>query len=309
MSCWLVAPLLGALLAHSARRLTPFAIGLPSRPLPFSLPLMEGLGALLAFLAACQEELSPRWLSHACLLFLLLLATGCDYYRKVIPTWICLGGPWFALLFSFWPVTRMPASTLGATPLAQALDLDPQSAFLPALLAVVGWLVGFLTLECFRRIMGKLGGLEVMGMGDSYLLGLIGAFAGPGAVLLTVLPASLLGILHWPYFRWVKGIDHLPFGPALAMGGWLTLFYQHELLGAVERMMEALQHLAGRARLLVFLALLGSLFFLVWRIRRRAADYAASIEADYAQLDDELHRQKARHKARHMAQPREKGQK
>jgi prepilin signal peptidase PulO-like enzyme (type II secretory pathway) len=222
---------------------------------------------------------------------------SCDYFRKVIPGWICLGAPWFALLFSLWPATRVP-SALGSVALAHALGLPPQSAFLPPVLVVSGWLTGFLALEGFRRIMGKLSGLEVMGMGDSYLLGLIGAFAGPATAALTVLPASLLGILHWPYFRWVRGIDHLPFGPALAMGAWLTLFLQAEMLSTLEAMMTLVQDLAGRARIVIFLLLLASLCFLVWRIRRRAAHYAASIEADYAQLDEELKRHKSQHKGK-----------
>ncbi|MCZ6788268.1 MAG: prepilin peptidase, partial [Planctomycetota bacterium] len=62
-------------------------------------------------------------------------------------------------------------------------------------LAVLGALIAYGALELFRRVFGRIAGLEVMGMGDSKLLGMMGAFLGPQMVLFSLMPGLLCGLV------------------------------------------------------------------------------------------------------------------
>lgn len=74
---------------------------------------------------------------------------------------------------------------------------------------------------------------EAMGMGDVKMMGMVGAILGWKGVLLTTFTGSLLGsIIGMSLMRITgKGRDYrIPFGPFLAAGAIVTLFYGKELL-------------------------------------------------------------------------------
>lgn len=94
--------------------------------------------------------------------------------------------------------------------------------------AFCGMLLGFLLLYA----VGKLGELwfkkEVMGQGDFYLAALLGAGLGSGGALLSIFLAYLLAAaaaLVFLALRKLKFGQYIPFGPALAAGGIITLFW------------------------------------------------------------------------------------
>jgi leader peptidase (prepilin peptidase)/N-methyltransferase len=69
---------------------------------------------------------------------------------------------------------------------------------------------------------------EAMGFGDVLFLMMIGAFAGWQAVLFTILCASVLGSLFAGFWRLIGRSEwgaKIPFGPYLAAGAMLWLFY------------------------------------------------------------------------------------
>jgi leader peptidase (prepilin peptidase) / N-methyltransferase len=74
---------------------------------------------------------------------------------------------------------------------------------------------------------------EAMGFGDVLFLMMIGSFAGWKAVLFTILAASVLGTLIAGMSRLIGRSEwgqKIPFGPYLAAGALLWLFYGVELL-------------------------------------------------------------------------------
>lgn len=74
---------------------------------------------------------------------------------------------------------------------------------------------------------------EAMGYGDLYLLAMIGAFLGWKAVFFTVVAASVLGSVVGIVPRIIGRSEwgqKLPFGPYLAAGGMLWLFYGVQFL-------------------------------------------------------------------------------
>jgi leader peptidase (prepilin peptidase)/N-methyltransferase len=73
----------------------------------------------------------------------------------------------------------------------------------------------------FRILTGK----EGMGYGDFKLLAALGAWIGLGLLPVVILFSSLLGLLSsLILIRQTRGVP-IPFGPYLAMSGWLTFCY------------------------------------------------------------------------------------
>lgn len=74
---------------------------------------------------------------------------------------------------------------------------------------------------------------EVMGMGDVYLVALIGAFVGFPVIIPTIFIAavigSICGIIYLSTTK--KSRDNpIPFGPFLSMGGAIVVILQRQIL-------------------------------------------------------------------------------
>ncbi|MCB1051683.1 MAG: prepilin peptidase [Acidobacteria bacterium] len=279
-----IAIVLGLILGHLIRRATPYLIFLADKKMPFSWPGIELMTAAM-FAIAQLNSLSTSMLIKWCLCALILVAAmASDYYKKVISDWVCYTGIPAGILLSFVFAEDM-VGFFGGVSTLHYFGIGMHSFWAGPVLSVCGLVLGFVSLEGFRRIFGALGGMEVMGMGDSLLLALVGSFVGPGLVLFSILPASIIGMLHWPYYRLVRGINYLPFGPGIAMSGYLMAFYHVYLLQWIDRLFAWYFSLGRSANLLVFLGLFGLLIILVFRIRARAAHYSEMIEKEYQDLE------------------------
>jgi leader peptidase (prepilin peptidase)/N-methyltransferase len=72
-----------------------------------------------------------------------------------------------------------------------------------------------------------------MGHGDFKLLAAIGAWTGLRGILPTILIASLVGAIVGSVWLALKGRDRatpIPFGPYLAVGGWIVFFWGEQLI-------------------------------------------------------------------------------
>ncbi len=75
---------------------------------------------------------------------------------------------------------------------------------------------------------------EVMGMGDVYLVGLIGAFTGFPLIISAIFIAALIGSIFGIIYL---GITHknkdnpIPFGPFLSIGGAIVIILQKQIIG------------------------------------------------------------------------------
>ncbi|MFZ0154085.1 prepilin peptidase [Pseudomonas sp.] len=90
--------------------------------------------------------------------------------------------------------------------------------------AVVGYLSLWSMFWLFKLITGK----EGMGYGDFKLLALIGAWGGWQVLPLTLLLSSVLGAVIGLIMLRVKGLKAstpIPFGPYLAIAGWIALLW------------------------------------------------------------------------------------
>ncbi|MFZ2619579.1 MAG: A24 family peptidase [Alphaproteobacteria bacterium] len=115
----------------------------------------------------------------------------------------------------------LPTTLLG-------LILAPLTLGASVALVVVGLFTGFLLFAFLSLVMYLLTKRESLGLGDAQLLALIGAWGGVTALLPTLLIASFAALAMLPWrgtFGWQKD-GPMPFGPFLALGGWVSVLHQ-----------------------------------------------------------------------------------
>ena len=179
-------------------------------------PFVELLTAVT--FATCAWVFGFSWLLLFALLFTsyLIIGSFIDYDHKILPDQLTLPLTWLGLsLFLF---------------------IDPSAiepSFAPDLKSsVIGALCGYLVLWSIYWLFKIATGKEGMGHGDFKLLAAIGAFVGfkmlPLVIILSTVPGAILGIIAMIINK--KGRDYtIPFGPFLAIAGWITLVWGQPL--------------------------------------------------------------------------------
>jgi len=102
---------------------------------------------------------------------------------------------------------------------------DTQSSLIGAM---SGYLILWSVFQVFRMVTGK----EGMGFGDFKLLAALGAWMGwtllPMIILLSSVVGSIVGITMIVTGQ-AKRQQTIPFGPYLAVAGWIALLWGHEI--------------------------------------------------------------------------------
>jgi leader peptidase (prepilin peptidase)/N-methyltransferase len=180
-------------------------------PIPIRYPLVELAAGLLAAAAALRFGPGGTALAAAGLGLTLLVLTRIDIEHLLLPDAITLPGLWAGLLVN-----------LGG-------------AFTDLRSAVIGAMAGYLTLWLVYHLFKWLTGKEGMGYGDFKLLALLGAWLGWQALPACILIASLVGTVY------AVGViltgrgerqQPFPFGPFLAVAGWINLMWGEALRAA-----------------------------------------------------------------------------
>ena len=165
--------------------------------------------ALVAALTAWRFGFGWQGGAAILLTWSLLLLTLIDLRTQLLPDIITLPLLWLGLLLNLGGLfTSLPAAVLGA---------------------VFGYLSLWAIYHAFRLLTGK----EGMGYGDFKLLALLGAWLGWQVLPLVLLLSALLGaVVGLALIAW-GGHDRrqpIPFGPWLALAGWVALLAGDQLL-------------------------------------------------------------------------------
>jgi leader peptidase (prepilin peptidase) / N-methyltransferase len=173
-------------------------------------PVVEMAGALLFALAYLHFGPSLRLVAALILLSLLIAITAIDLDHQIIPDVLSLPGIALGL------VTSLAPGAIGWK--ASALGL------------LVGGGVFLVIIVVSSVVLGQPG----MGVGDVKLGAMLGAFLGWRLALLTILLSVLVGgvLAAGLMATGRKGRkDPVPFGPFLALGGVVSLFWGDAILG------------------------------------------------------------------------------
>jgi leader peptidase (prepilin peptidase) / N-methyltransferase len=171
-------------------------------------PTVEAVNGLAYGLIAWYFGIGWQSLVYAALFSALLAVSYIDFDYQIIPDVITLPGIGFGLLAA---VTVLPIGFLDS---------------------VLGLLVGGGVLFGLAWISPYLFGKEGMGGGDIKLLAMIGAFLGWKPVVLTMLIGAIVGAgvgVTLITFKVLRRDQYLPFGPFLALGAIISMFFHHEL--------------------------------------------------------------------------------
>jgi leader peptidase (prepilin peptidase)/N-methyltransferase len=171
-------------------------------------PVIEALSGLLSAYAAWHFGFSIAALAALVFIWALIALTFIDFDTQLLPDVITLPLLWLGLL------------------------LNLQDTYTSLGNAVVGAVVGYLALWSVYWLFKLATGKEGMGYGDFKLLAAIGAWLGwtmlPLTILLSSLVGALVGILLIIFARHGRNIP-IPFGPYLAGGGLIALFWGQPL--------------------------------------------------------------------------------
>ena len=173
-------------------------------PISWQYPAVELLTGI-AF-AVCVWHFGPGWQAIAALVFtaILVALSGIDLRTTLLPDQLTYPLLWIGLLLS-----------------TMTVFVDPVSA-------LIGAASGYLSLWSVYWLFKLTTGKEGMGYGDFKLLAALGAWCGIGGVLPIVLIAALTGALIGGAWLMLRGRDRatpIPFGPFLALGGWVQLLW------------------------------------------------------------------------------------
>ena len=171
-------------------------------------PLIEILTAALLGLAGWKFGVSSITLAAWVLLLSLITLAFIDYDTQLLPDSITLPLLWLGLLFNL---------NTGFTDLNSAV-----------LGAIFGYVILWLVYWMFKLVTGK----EGMGYGDFKLLAALGAWFGWQLLPAIILISSLLGAVIGIGLMLLKQKNRntaIPFGPFLAIGGIMALFFGSQL--------------------------------------------------------------------------------
>ena len=159
-------------------------------------PAVELVSALYYVSVVLRFDLTRDALRLLILGSLLLVASLVDWDTMELPDGLLLGGAMAALL-------RLPEDW-------KSLLLGGVAVSVPLLLLVL----------LADRLMGR----ETMGGGDIKLVAVLGLHFGPLQSLFLLILACVLGLLLGAWMKKAKDAP-FPFGPALALAGWLTALF------------------------------------------------------------------------------------
>ena len=182
-------------------------------PISIRYPLVEALTGILTAVIVIYFGLTPTAFALCLLSFGLIALALIDYDTKLLPDDITLPLLWLGLVVNYFElVTTFSSAFWGA---------------------VLGYLALWSVYQAFRLVTGK----EGMGFGDFKLLALLGAWMGWEILPLIIILSSFTGAIIGGALI-ALGRDRtnpIPFGPYLAIAGWIALIWGEQITMAYLR--------------------------------------------------------------------------
>lgn len=172
-------------------------------------PLVEFICCLASVYVAWRFGFTPQTVGALILTWFIICLTFIDLDYHLLPDPLTLALLWIGLLFSIFGVfCNSHDAIIGAV-----------AGYL--VFAAIQWLFKFAT--------GKIG----MGQGDYKFLAALGAFLGWQQLPIIILLASVIGLIFGVTQMVIKHqykSTPIPFGPYLAVAGWISLMWGNDIL-------------------------------------------------------------------------------
>ncbi len=173
-------------------------------PISLQYPLVELASGLLTAITIAHFGWNEAGFAACVLTWALIALSVIDLHHQLLPDSITLTFVWLGLGLALFHILA-----------------DLQSS-------VIGAMAGYLALWSVYQVFFLLTGKEGMGFGDFKLLAMLGAWQGwqalPAIVILSSVVGATVGIALILGGRHQSHVP-LPFGPFLAVAGWITLLW------------------------------------------------------------------------------------
>ncbi len=179
-------------------------------------PIIEALTGAASCLIVWKFGVGAEGVIGLILTWMLIAAAGIDFRTTLLPDQFTLPLIWLGLLASVYGVYVDPVSAIWG--------------------AAAGYLSLWSVYWAFKLLTGK----EGMGYGDFKLLAALGAFCGWQGLLPIVLLSSLVGAVIGGLYLALRNKDsqtQIPFGPFLAIAGWIQFVFGGDIADAYFRAM------------------------------------------------------------------------
>ena len=177
-------------------------------------PLIELLTGVMSAVIAWHFGFGWQAGTALLLTWALIALSMIDADHQLLPDAITLPFLWLGLTLSLFPVFADMRSSL------------------------IGVIAGYLSLWTVYQLFKLLTGKEGMGFGDFKLLALLGAWLGWQSLPMIILLSSLVGAVLGGAMIAIQGRDRaqpIPFGPYLAIAGWIALLWGERISSAYLR--------------------------------------------------------------------------
>jgi len=174
-------------------------------------PLIELLTAVLSVVVIAHFGATVQGGAALLLTWLLITLSFIDIDHQLLPDNLTLPWLWVGMLLSLFGVFSTPVDS------------------------IIGALAGYLSLWAVYQLFKLATGKEGMGYGDFKLLALFGAWLGWQVLPVIILLSSLVGAILGGGIMLVRGQDRsipIPFGPYLAIAGWVALLWGAPIIAA-----------------------------------------------------------------------------
>jgi leader peptidase (prepilin peptidase)/N-methyltransferase len=171
-------------------------------------PAIEAVTAVLSVTVAWKFGVSIQTAGGLLFTWMLIALTMIDVHKQLLPDSLTLPLLWLGLGFALFDTyTSLQDSVIGA---------------------MAGYLVLWTVFHTFKLITGK----EGMGFGDFKLLAALGAWLGwamlPQIILVSSVVGAIIGSIMLVTGK-TRRQQPIPFGPYLAVAGWIALLWGHEI--------------------------------------------------------------------------------
>lgn len=180
-------------------------------PISARYPLIELLSGILSFVVSYQLGFSYFTLALLIFTFVLIAATFIDLDTMLLPDSLTLPLIWAGIALALFQISPISLQD-----------------------SVIGAMAGYLSLWSVYWLFKLATGKEGMGYGDFKLLAALGAWLGWQQLPMLILFSSLVGLVFGLIQLRLKrqGIDKaFPFGPYLAIAGWISMMWESQIWG------------------------------------------------------------------------------
>lgn len=171
-------------------------------------PIIEAITGILSAIAIYTFGPNTTGLAGLLFTWCLIALTMIDFDTQLLPDSITLPLLWLGLIANYFGLfTSLDSALWGA---------------------IGGYLSLFSVYWLFKLLTGK----EGMGFGDFKLLGALGAWLGWQMLLQIIMLSAFAGAIIGISMIVIRGRDRnipIPFGPYLAIAGWIALMWGHDI--------------------------------------------------------------------------------